>query len=266
MSSAAKYQCAYCEHQFRLPQKWLDHESICKLLADPTQYQPQDDDPIVTMIENSTTTTYKILKHLARRQQQLEKDLIEIKKQAAVKIDTLEWLQQSVTPAPTNTIKQFIDIVTAVNSTDDIDDLLSTPTPIDWIAEHFTTAVTTYKKQITAYTQRPIFIVVTNPSAANPSSKMFYYCNPTDSDPIPLWKETTQIHEAIWDRMCKNTIKAMGEWRSANKAHSTPADEKIYQGILLKVIDTKKEPAYHKKIKGILIDQLKYPTITYHLV
>lgn len=264
-ATTAKYACAYCEHQFRHPQKWLDHEAICKLLANPHQHHQQEDDPIVTIIDNNTATTYTILKHLARRQQQLEKELQELKKQSAVKIDTLEWLQQSVAPTPRNSLKHFIDTIATIQPSH-IDDLLtSNAVPIDWIAECITSALTEYKKTIPTYTQRPIFIVVTNPTATNPTAKIFYYSSPTDIDPIPLWKETTQLHETIWDRICKNIVRSMGEWRDTNKNRSA-TDEKIYQNTLLKIIDPKKESAYHKKIKGILIEQLKYPTVTYHLV
>lgn len=265
MAAQAKYECTHCDNRFKTAQRLVDHETICRIIADPGAKQ-ETPDPLIETIETDPRAALKIIKHLVKRITTMEKDLENLKSRLAVKIDTLDWLNKNIVPpqTPAHTFAAFMThIVTiAPNVFETLTDNLSSNIFAEWLTRAVTKNVTAYIKNITTYTQRPIFVIAST-TPRTETHRVFYY-HISNDETAPLWKEAPDdLFETIWFHMCRGIVKALGEWR--NNARLCATDETAYQTTLLKVIDTAKEKTYIRDIRTILLRHLQYSGATYEL-
>lgn len=267
MAAKQIYECEYCETKFKTAERLVDHKIICKIIVNPSSAKSDAvTDPLVETIGGDPTAALKIIKHLVRRIDSMEKDLTSLKTALAVKIDTLEWLNKSVRPpeSPDHTFTAFMTHLINI-SPDKYTELLTNLEHnvfLEWLKSTISSNISEYIRQIPQYTHRPIF-VISSTTTRSETFRVFYY-NMSNDDPIPLWKPIPDdIFDTIWYYLSKKILAAINEWR--NQTDLSESEENIFQTTLLKIIDNKKANTYIKEIRHLVCVRLQYTRITYEL-
>lgn len=236
--------CEYCGSEFKIKTKWYEHEIVCKLIHKIDKSETISDELI------TTNTIYKALIQVIKKQNKMEKDVNELKRQIIIKINIIDWINKNL--KPTTSINHFITKIST--KIEPNIELLLEENIDDFLKSFLINKINLYLKENKNTIELPIFTY---------KNKIYIYNTKTQK-----WKEETDLCQKIYELWSYELINSLNNWKQINLKNDNDNIERKFNITLLHLIDENKNKTHIKIIRDTILEYIKteITTVSYQIV